>query len=69
MAAERPDLAQLGQYAADYGYVMRGATGANALSVYERQATEFTGYWAGTQTLDEALANAAAGMTELLAPQ
>lgn len=67
VAAERPDLAQLGQYAADYGYVMRGATSANALSIYERQAADFTGYWAGDATLDEALASATAGMTELLA--
>lgn len=67
--AERPDLAQLGDYAANYGYVMRGATGANALTVYERQAADFTGYWAGTSTLDEALASATEGMTELLAPQ
>ncbi len=66
VAGERPDLAQLGQYAADYGYVMRGATSANALSVYERQAADFTGYWAGTATLDEALASATEGMTELL---
>lgn len=64
--AERPDLAQLGDYAASYGYVMRGATSANALSVYERQAADFTGYWAGTTTLDEALASATQGMTELL---
>lgn len=68
VADERPDLAQLGDYAANYGYVMSGATGANALSVYERQAADFTGYWAGTTTLDEALASATEGMTELLAP-
>lgn len=68
VAGERPDLAQLGDYAVNYGYVMRGATGANALAVYERQAADFTGYWAGTVTLDEALASAAEGMAELLAP-
>lgn len=68
VAADRPDLAQLGDYAVNYGYVMRGATGANALAVYERQAADFTGYWAGTSTLDEALASATEGMTELLAP-
>ena len=45
---------------------MRGATSENALSVYELQAQEFTGYWAGTQDLDTALANATAGMTDLL---
>jgi multiple sugar transport system substrate-binding protein len=69
VAGDRPDLAQLGDYAASYGYVMNGATGANALSVYERQAADFTGYWAGTSTLDEALASATEGMTELLKPE
>ena len=66
---DRPDLAQLGEYAANYGYVMRGATSANALSIYELQAKEFTGYWAGSETLDEALANTTTGMTDLLKPQ
>jgi multiple sugar transport system substrate-binding protein len=66
LAAERPDLVQSGEYASKYGFVMRGATSANALSVYELQAKEFTGYWAGTQDLDTALKNTAAGMAELL---
>ncbi len=66
VAEERPDLVQLGEFAGEYGFVMRGATSANALSVYELQAREFTGYWAGTQDLDTALANAQAGMEELL---
>ncbi|MEO1250678.1 MAG: extracellular solute-binding protein, partial [Pseudomonadota bacterium] len=66
LADERPDLVQSGNYASNYGFVMRGGTSADALSVYELQAQEFTGYWAGTQDLDTALANAKAGMTELL---
>lgn len=66
LAAERPDLVQVGEYASTYGFVMNGGTSANALSVYERQAQEFTGYWAGTQDLDTAIANAAAGMADLL---
>lgn len=66
LAETRPDLVQVGEYASTYGFVMNGATGANALSVYELQAQEFTGYWAGTQDLDTAIANTAAGMTELL---
>jgi multiple sugar transport system substrate-binding protein len=66
LAAERPDLVQVGEYASTYGFVMRGGTSENALSVYELQAKEFTGYWAGTQDLDTALANATAGMTDLL---
>ena len=67
LAAERPDLVQVGDYASTYGFVMRGATSANALAIYELQAKEFTGFWAGTQDLDTTLANTAAGMTELLA--
>jgi multiple sugar transport system substrate-binding protein len=66
LAAERPDLVQVGEFASTYGFVMNGGTSANALSVYEAQAAEFTGYWAGTQDLDTALANATAKMTELL---
>lgn len=66
IAEDRPDLVQLGEFASQYGYVMTGATGANALSVYELQAQHFTGYWTGQETLDEALAAVSAGMTDLL---
>lgn len=66
LAGERPDLVQVGEYASTYGFVMNGATSQNALSVYEAQAKEFTGYWAGTQDLDTALKNISAAMTELL---
>lgn len=66
LAAERPDLVQVGEYASTYGFVMRGGTSENALSVYEAQAKEFTGYWAGTQDLDTAMTNITASMTELL---
>ena len=66
IAEERPDLVQLGEFASQYGYVMNGATGANALSVYELQAQHFTGYWTGQETLDEALSAVSAGMEELL---
>lgn len=69
VAEERPDLVQLGQFASKYGYVMNGGTSANALAIYELQAENFTGYWAGQQTLDEALAKVEAGMKELLAEQ
>ena len=57
---------QVGEYASNYGFVMNGGTSEKALSVYEAQAKEFTGYWAGTQDLDTALKNAAAAMTDLL---
>jgi len=66
IAAERPDLVKLGEYAGSYGYVMNGGASANALAVYELQAKEFTGYWSGQQDIDTALANAKAGMAELL---
>ena len=66
IAAERPDLVKLGEFAGKYGFVMTGATSANALSVYELQAKEFTGYWSGAEDLDTALKNTAAGMEELL---
>jgi len=66
LAAERPDLVQVGEYASTYGFVMNGGTSENALSVYEAQAKEFTGYWAGTQDLDTAMANITAAMTDLL---
>ncbi|WP_156510503.1 extracellular solute-binding protein [Labrenzia sp. OB1] len=66
LAEERPDLVQVGDYASNYGFVMNGGTSENALSVYEAQAKEFTGYWAGTQSLDEAMSNISASMTELL---
>lgn len=66
IADERPDLVKLGEFAGAYGYVMNGGTSANALSVYELQAKEFTGYWSGQETLDQALANTKAGMEKLL---
>ena len=62
----RPDLAKLGAFAGSYGYVMNGATSANALAVYEAQAKAFTGYWGGTDTLDAALTQATTAMTGLL---
>ena len=61
-----PDLVTLGKYAGDYGLVMNGATSANALSIYELQAKEFTGYWSGQESLDTALGNVKAGMAKLL---
>ena len=66
IADDRPDLIQVGEFASTYGFVMDGGTSANALSVYEAQAKEFTGYWAGTQDLDAALANTGEAMADLL---
>jgi multiple sugar transport system substrate-binding protein len=66
LAKDRPDLVKLGQYAGKYGFVMNGATSAKALQIYQLQAKEFTGYWAGTESEDAALQATAAGMAELL---
>ncbi len=66
IAKERPDLVKLGEYAGKYGFVMNGATSAKALQIYELQAKEFTGYWAGTESEDAALKAVAAGMADLL---
>lgn len=66
LAKERPDLVQVGDYASNYGFVMNGGTSESALSVYEAQAKEFTGYWAGTQDLDTAMQNITATMSDLL---
>lgn len=66
LASDRPDLVQVGEYASTYGFVMNGGTSEKALSVYEAQAKEFTGYWAGTQDLDTALKNTSAAMADLL---
>ena len=66
VASERPDLERLGAFAGEYGFVMEGGTSENALAVYEAQAEAFTGYWSGQATLDEAISEAEAAMTDLL---
>jgi multiple sugar transport system substrate-binding protein len=66
IATSRPDLVQLGQFAGAYGYVMNSGTSANALSIYELQAKEFTGYWSGQETLEQALSNTKDGMAKFL---
>jgi multiple sugar transport system substrate-binding protein len=66
LTKDRPDLAKLGAYAGQYGFVMNGGTSAKALQIYELQAKEFTGYWAGAQPLDTTLQHVSAGMADLL---
>ncbi len=68
LAAERPDLVKLGQFAGQYGFVMNGGTAAKALQVYELQAKEFTAYWSGAKSLDDALSETGKGMADLLKP-
>jgi multiple sugar transport system substrate-binding protein len=68
VSAERPDLVKLGQFAGSYGFVMRGGTSAKALQIYELQAKEFTAYWSGSKSLDDALKAVSVGMADLLKP-
>ena len=68
LSADRPDLVTLGEFAGQYGFVMNGGTSAKALQVYELQAKEFTAYWSGAKSLDDALAAVSTGMAELLQP-
>lgn len=67
VADERPDMLLMGEHAAKYGFVMNGGAGEHALRIYEIQAENFTGYWAGDMSEDEALANVESEMTELFA--
>jgi multiple sugar transport system substrate-binding protein len=57
---------KVGQFAGNYGFVMNGGTSAKALQIYELQAKEFTAYWSGAKSLDDALAATSTGMAELL---
>jgi len=66
VSGDRPDLVKLGLFAGNYGFVMNGGTSAKALQIYELQAKEFTAYWSGAKSLDDALAATSAGMAELL---
>jgi multiple sugar transport system substrate-binding protein len=62
----KSDIQKLAEYAGWYGFVMQGATSANALKIYELQAAEFTAYWSGKKTSAEALKVVESGMAELL---
>jgi len=64
VAEERPDLPLMGEHAGSYGFVMNGATSEHALRLYEIMAENFTGYWAGEYSEDEAIANLEEEMTK-----
>lgn len=67
LAGQRPEFPLVGQYAADYGFVVTGGTAAYAVPVYEVLSEAFSGYWAGQGDVDSALAAAAAGIAERVA--
>jgi multiple sugar transport system substrate-binding protein len=62
----RPEFPLVGDYAAKYAFVIDGGTSAQAVPIYEVLAQNFSGYWAGQLTLDQALQNAQKGMGEKL---
>lgn len=65
VAEDRPDMVLMGEHAAEYGFVMNGGAGEHALRIYEIMAENFTGYWAGEMSIDDALSEVGAGMTEI----
>jgi len=62
----KPDLLKMAEYAGWYGFLMNGGTSANVLKIYEVQAAEFTAYWAGKQTQEQALTKVQAAMEGLM---
>ena len=60
-----PDLVKLGRYAGQYGFVMTEDP-AKTLSVYQLQAKEFTGYWAGGETWIRRWRTQPRGMADLI---
>ena len=64
IAAKRPDMPLMGAHAGKYGFVMDGGTSEHALGIYTIMAENFTGYWAGQISEDEAIANVEAAVAE-----
>ncbi|WIY24764.1 extracellular solute-binding protein [Parasedimentitalea psychrophila] len=62
VAEDRPDMPLMGEHAAKYGFVMNGGASDQALRIYEVMAENFTGYWAGQMSEDEAIANVEAAI-------
>jgi len=67
-AANELSMQRMAEYSSKYGFVMNGGSSANALKIYEIQAAEFTAYWSGQKTVDQALKDAESKMKPLLAP-
>ena len=67
VAADRPDMPLMGQHAAEFGFVMNGGASEHALRIYEIMAENFTAYWAGDATAEQALAEVETAMAEIFA--
>jgi multiple sugar transport system substrate-binding protein len=68
LSAERPEFKLVGDYAAKYGFVVKGGTAAYAVPVYTALAEAFSGYWAGQGDAADALGKATQGMTKAMRP-
>jgi multiple sugar transport system substrate-binding protein len=66
LSAERPEFKLVGDYAAQYGFVVKGGTAAYAVPVYTALADAFSGYWAGQGDAASALAKATDGMNQAM---
>jgi multiple sugar transport system substrate-binding protein len=66
MASNRPEFPVVAEYLEKYAYVINGGTASYAVPVYEMLAEEFSAVWAGNQSIDVALSNAAKRMQELM---
>ena len=64
IAEKRPDMPLMGEHAGKYGFVMNGGASEHALGLYTAMAENFTGYWAGQISEDEAVAKVVAAMEE-----
>ena len=65
-AEERPEFENTADYLQEHGFVIEGGTADYAVNVYEVLAEEFSGVWAGQQSIDEALASAQQRVEEIV---
>jgi multiple sugar transport system substrate-binding protein len=67
LSDKRPEFKLVGDYAANYGFVVQGGTASYAVPVYSALADTFSSYWAGQITVDAALQKADAAMAAAMA--
>ncbi|MCB8881112.1 sugar ABC transporter substrate-binding protein [Acidisoma cellulosilytica] len=67
LSTKRPEFKLIGNYASQYGFVVKGGTAPYALPVYTALADAFSAYWAGQVPVEKAMAQAQAGMTAAMA--
>jgi multiple sugar transport system substrate-binding protein len=67
LSDKRPEFKLIGDYAAKYGFVVKGGTAPYAVPVYSALADIFSSYWAGQITVDVALRKADTAMAAAMA--